>query len=135
MKNIERINWEIKLHLDFETDEVSDWYHTFWGLYKHRIHLFIALCSVLSIWAYPIENYVVIRSKKHNDWSEIEWYFILQVHNNEARVPHKKIDWTQISYYLPNKYWDECNFAGTKEKADKWDWHTSDDVLDRLLKI
>ncbi len=103
---------------------ISDWYHTFWELYKHRIHLFIALCSILMQIAIDSEKYI-IKSKKHFDWSEFEWWFIIQI---ETTL------W-QISYHLPSEYWDKCDFIKTEEKANEWDWHTSDDVLERLLKF
>lgn len=103
-------------------NNVSDWYHTFWELYKHRIHLFIALCK-------PIKNNddecSVIKSKKHFDWSEFEWWFIIQMETPA---------W-QISYHLPNEYWNECYFIETVDKANEWDWHDSNAVLERLLLI
>lgn len=103
------------LGLNDKTEDISDGYHTFWELYKHRIHLFIALCKSLN------NNYVIIKSKKHHDW-----WFIIQ-------IKHKNV-W-QISYHLPNSYWDKCKFILSVVEADEWDWHTSDDVLERLLKI
>ena len=110
---------ELSKEWRIDTDNISDWYHTFWELYKHRIHLFIALCKSLN------RNYSIIKSKKHFDWSEYEWWFIVQL---ETPV------W-QISYHLPNEYWDKCDFIQTVDRANEWDWHTSDDVLERLLLI
>lgn len=113
----QRINLEIK-ETGLDTNNISDWYHTFWELYKHRIHLFIALCKFANV-------ITVIKSKKHNDGSEFEGWFIIQMKTEE---------W-QISYHLPNEYWDICSFITNVEIADEWDGHTSDDVLERLLKI
>lgn len=109
-----------------DTNLVSDGYHTFWELYKHRIHLFVAFCKQIQERndEYPTLS-KVIKSRKHFDWSEFEWWFIIQLETSE---------W-QISYHLPNEYWYKCDFIETKERANKWDWHTSDDVLERLLKI
>lgn len=98
------------------TNNISDWYHTFWELYKHRIHLFIALCNIY-------KN--CYKSKKHNDWSCYDWWFILQLETDK---------W-QISYHLPMEYWNKCNSAKELELANKWDWHNSEDVLYRLLNI
>ena len=109
-------------------DKITDWYHTFWELYKHRIHLFIALCKAYNDCdraSFCLPDYRCIKSKKHFDESEFEWWFIIQLESKE---------W-QISYHLPNEYWDKCEFIKTVEKANKWDWHTSDDVLERLLKL
>jgi len=113
-----------------DTNDISDSYHTFWELYKHRIHNFMAVCKL----SMELEQVVserrdrwfdCIKSKKHDDWSTWEWWFIMQLETKE---------W-QISYHLPEEYWDKCPFAEEKELANKWDKHTSDDVLDRLLKI
>ena len=111
----------------FDINNISDWYHTFWELYKHRIHLFIALCRILLEKNVMLSKDInkIIKSKKHFNWSEMEWWFIIQIETKE---------W-QISYHLPNKYWDECRYIDIIEKANEWDWHTSDDVLDRLLLI
>lgn len=109
-----------------DTNGISDWFHTFWELYAHRIHLFIALCSQIQKrnCEYPTLN-SILKSKKHFDWSEYDWWFIIQM---------ETAHW-QISYHLPNEYWDKCDFIFTAEKANKWDWHDSNDVLDRLLLI
>lgn len=126
--NTKQINEEIKKLQD--TKPVSDWYHTFWELYKHRFHLYIALAKMYkeSIQWHEYARRVV-RSKVHEDWLNVweEWgMFLLVLHTNE---------W-QISYHLDKEYWDQCDFAITEEKAvTKFDGHTSDDVLERLLKI
>jgi len=106
------------------TVDISDGYHTFWELYKHRFHLYIALCEKMKFcW------HRVVRSKIHEDWLDVwkEWgMFLLCVHT---------LEW-QISYHLDNEYWDKCSFAQTEEKATtQFDWHTSEDVLERLLKL
>ena len=119
-KEASRINKIIKGSW-VNTDLISDWYHTFWELYKHRIHLFIALCKTCT----SKELVTIIKSKLHNDHSEFEWWFIIQM----------KTEFWQISYHLPNEYWDICNFITTTDIADERDWHTSDDVLERLLKL
>lgn len=111
-----------------DRNDISDWYHTFWELYKHRIHLFIALCKAYKDCdraSFCLSDYRSIKSKKHFDGSEFEWWFIIQL----------ETEYWQISYHLPNEYWDKCDFITIAEKANEWDWHTSDDVLERLLKF
>ena len=120
---------EIKEHW-MNIGDISDWYHTFWELYKHRFHLYIALCkSIYESNTFDWFHIKAIRSKVHEDWLNVwkEWWmFLLVLHTDE---------W-QISYHIDNEYWDKCDFAITEEKATiKWDWHTSDDVLERLLNI
>lgn len=136
-KITEAINYQIEKEKEVVTDDISDGYHTFWELYKHRIHNFIALCRTkveLEIRKKETAEiceteyrrwFGVLKSKLHYDGSEFKGWFLMQL-----ETPY----W-QISYHLPNKYWDICKFAETSDKANKWDWHTADDVLERLLKI
>lgn len=117
-----------------DTEDISDWYHSFWELYKHRFHLYIALCKSIQEWnrsEYGFSEYTVIRSRIHKDWLNVwaDWkMFLLMMVNDET--------WEQISYHLDNEYWEKCDFAKTELIATReWDGHTSEDVLDRLLKI
>jgi hypothetical protein len=41
----------------------------------------------------------------------------------------------QISYHLPDKYWNETSMVSTLDKAPEWDGHTSTDVLERLKQL
>lgn len=122
-------SWSNKAGQEFKTDNISDWYHTFWELYKHRIHLYIALCRNKSRINRLKGSYKCIRSKIHEDGLNVweEWGMFLMV----LHTPY----W-QISYHLDKEYWDKCDFAETEEKAKtKFDGHSSNDVLERLLKI
>lgn len=122
-----QITW-LAVEKTWDRSKMSDWYHTFWELYDHRIALYIALCRyAYFLWEELdwVSNKPVVRSHKHDDWTSMPWWFILQFES----------DVWQISYHLPEKYWDKCSFAETKELANKWDGHTSEDVLDRLLKF
>jgi hypothetical protein len=118
------INDMIKIE-GVDTNKISDGYHTFGELYEHRIELFIAL-------VYCADEYLLgrlggaWRSKKHDDGSEWDGWFIMGIGADEGK---------QITYHLPNKYWDRCDFVETLERAPKWDGHSSDDVLERLRKI
>lgn len=134
MTNIVNETIESFIRIDnFNPKNVSDWYHTFWELYEHRHHLFIALCDKIIA---DMNNdakpyctvYQVSKSKVHHDWLDVWnkwWMFIIQLETRE---------W-QISYHIPNEYWEVCSFIDTLEKANKWDNHTSNDVLQRLLLI
>lgn len=110
---------KVELSIEDWKIQVSDGYHTFDELYEHRYRLFIVLCNQLKI------AYKVIKSRLHYDWSKYEWWFIMQTYTRE---------WKQISYHLPNRLRDLAK-CREMEKADKRDWHTSDDVLTRLLEL
>lgn len=120
MKIEEIINGLITISSAVRTNEISDGYHTFGELYEHRIVLFIALCGVL---VHTQSPWPVWKSKKHADGTEMEGWFIMGIHKEAGQ---------QISYHLPNRFWDKCEFVETLETAPEWDGHTSDDVLNRL---
>jgi len=41
----------------------------------------------------------------------------------------------QITYHLPESLWGKTDFADTLEKAPQYDYHTSNDVLNRLMDL
>ena len=91
--------------------QVSDGYHTFDELYEHRNLLFINYCllRIPASWVKVAEDY--------------PGYFCLY-----TGTPHG-----QISYHIPNKY--RYLVEGIiHEKPGVWDGHTSQDVIDRLIK-
>lgn len=123
MTREEEINKIIKDE-KLDTNKISDGYHTFGDLYDHRIRLFITVCKIkaqTSFW-----NPDIWRSKKNSEGEEWEGWFLLGVNKSKGN---------QITYHLPNKYWEETNFAETIPKAESFDGHTSADVLERLKKL
>jgi len=127
-----------------ETMEASDGYHTFTELYDHRVTLFIALCKnrhYLNKLAPKVQyndkeqGTVTIlpcdvwRSKRHSD-GELCFgtgtQFIMGIGKAKGQ---------QITYHIPIERWEETNFAETLDQAPEWDGHTSNDVLDRLIKL
>lgn len=105
------------------TNLISDGYHTFGELYEHRIVLFMKLCDYVSC---SVINHEVWKSKKHSDGSAWDGWFILGITTDDDK---------QITYHLPDSYWDECEFAMTLEHAPEFDGHTSADVLERLKSL
>lgn len=131
-KEIKEINIIPNIEMDWkkiDTNNISDGYHTFWELYEHRALLFMALWNAITGNSYDWHECKFIKSKIHEDWFNVweEWgMFLLCLH-----LP----DWKQISYHLDKKYWDECIYADTEYQAEiPFDWHTSEDVLKRLIK-
>ena len=97
--------------------EVSDGYHTFDELYEFRKLYNAAFFNFLA------ENEHVHKSKKHSDGEECfggGWFIVI------ADLPTG-----QISNHYELKDWDlfKCE---ERELADKWDGHTSKDVMERL---
>jgi len=96
-----------------ETSQVSDGYHTFDELYKHRHLLFFALLIQHSSNAY--------KSRLHYDGSSYEGWFIAGC----------DLFTEPIAYHLPNSIWDLCPVR-TVERAPEWDGHTSNDLVDHV---
>lgn len=106
-----------------DTNEISDGYHTFGELYRHRNELFIALC--LQLFRDPCAP-EVWRSETHSDGSTDEGWFLLGIGTEKGK---------QITYHLPISYWDKCAFAAIYSQAPEYDGHTSADVLQRLKNL
>lgn len=118
-----------ELHGDkFNTNNISDGYHTFGELYEHRIGLFIALCKMAADWNTDLarNKSYVWRSKKHSDGTEYIGWFLLGIGKDKSN---------QITYHLPISKWDETDFAETLKQAPEFDGHTSADVLERLKQL
>lgn len=62
------------------------------------------------------------KSKKHNDGSEYEGYFVAGM----------KLPTGDISYHIIDKFWDLLSNVKELQNSPQWDGHTSDDVLNRL---
>lgn len=107
-------------HLD--TNQISDGYHTFGELYEHRIANYLVVCACMCLAG---KGYVW-RTLKHSDGSHWEGWFVLGISHSKGK---------QITYHLPMKYWESCEFVEIVEKAPEFDGHTSEDVLDRLALL
>lgn len=115
------------LEFEGEAESVSDLYHTFGELYEHRCLLWIMSLRYFDISHRQLElPRCIWRSQKHSDGSEYEGWFVLGYGIDKGE---------QITYHLPLKYWDMCNFAQTLDRAFEFDGHTSADVLERLKKL
>jgi hypothetical protein len=95
----------------FDTNLISDGYHTFGELYEHRIALFIALCR--------FNAHYCFRTPEKDGW------FILGINTDRSK---------QITYHLPASKLSEVEFAEVLQDY-KFDGHTSADVLERLKSL
>lgn len=98
--------------------KISDGYHTFDELYAHRSALLIALMRQLPEMSW--------RSRIKDDSASFPGWFLAGI-----GLPSG-----MITYHLANRYWEELDDSGihTLPSAPKWDGHTPDDVITRLLK-
>ena len=120
-------------HPNVEKGNVSDGYHTFDDLYKHRIILFIALCRniqqahLLSFISHLEEQASPVwRSRKHSDGSSMVGWFIMGVGYKHGE---------QVTYHIADEYWGQTNFAKELPAAPEWDGHNSDDVINRIMQL
>jgi hypothetical protein len=109
-EDVRKISEEINILCSGHRGELSDGYHTFNELYRHRITLFIYI------------------AKKHAEcggsvyrFHHYEGWFCLGLETEHG----------QISYHIPKSQWEKCDFAGY-ERQPEFDGHTSEDVLRRL---
>ena len=107
------------------TGETSDGYHTFNELYEFR-KLYNAI--IFNDWGTHLDSpmYEVHKSKKHNDGELCfggGWFIVM------AHLPDG-----DISNHYEMKDWDLFWGVTEREKADKWNGHTSKDVLKTLKK-
>lgn len=112
------------------TIEVSDGYHTMTELYQHRIALFCALCKVYDGYITSLQSRVTCyKSKLHHDGTMFDDSFIVQM---IVKQLDGKIE--QISYHIPIEYWDKFKLM-TLEHGFEWDGHSSNDVIERLMRL
>ena len=98
--------------------EISDGYHTFNELYKHRNWLFINFCYMCQLY----HHNTVYRYKTEEGW------FVLMVTASNDKV--------QMSYHLPIDLWEYCDFALDDATASKiFNGHNSADVLAILMML
>lgn len=111
--DLEKVNKHIQ-QLEYKGN-VSDGYHTFEELYHHRMILFSIVCGN--------EKWRSWKSKKHNDGTMFDDYFIVGITTDEG-------DYT-YHYHMDN--WD---YFDVKEidYAPKWDGHKPKDIT-RLLSL
>ena len=95
--------------------DVSDGHHTFKELYFHRMVLFAAVLKAHREKAW--------KSKKHNDGTMYDDYFVVGVETPEG----------SFSYHYHVDYWSyfDCREVAF---APPWDGHTPEDV-ERLLLL
>lgn len=113
------------------TNLISDGYHTFGELYEHRIELWVQYCRLMvamgtTLQARAYIDVEVWRSKLHSDGSSFDGWFVLGIGKDAG---------DQMTYHLPMKHWERCEFAETLERAPEFDGHTSADVLKRLAAL
>jgi hypothetical protein len=98
--------------------QISDGYHTFDELYEHRFELWMAICRNLR------RDIAVYKSRVQSDGTSYPGWFLLAMGTKAG---------SQISYHLPNRLWDACDFE--EMMPPPFDGHTSADVLERLRTL
>ena len=95
--------------------KISDGFHTFDELYAHRIILFICIMKMNKLISW--------KSKVHSDGEPVwKGWFVAGINLPSG----------QITYHIPENFWDLLDSIDTLAKAPDFDGHTSDDVIRRL---
>ena len=109
----EEIQKEI-LRLDNKGD-LSDGYHSYNELYKHRMILFSIICNQ--------NQEVTWKSRLHHDGTMFDGYFIVGINTPQG----------QFTYHYQMEYWVLFDVKEL-DKAPEYDGHTPDDI-DRLYSL
>lgn len=96
--------------------EASDSYHSFDELYAHRIMLFLVLMNQ--------NKAIAWKSRKNKEGDVWEGWF----------VGGLELSTGQITYHIPDEFWDVLNGVEEKERSI-WDGHVSNDVISRLKEF
>ena len=111
---IEKINNEIKEYKNRtknSADDISDGYHTFGDLYKHRTYL-LALAMIHLPYAW--------KARKHEDGTMFDGMFIVGFPTPNGMV----------TYHCDNEYWNDFKIPEIPH-APHFDGYSDADVLDR----
>lgn len=122
MKQLDLVQSEIEDLSPMETELLSDGFHTFKELYEFRKVYNAALFNAWSREGF----YDTYKSKMHNDGELCfggGWFIV------GAKLPSG-----QITNHYEMKDWDLFH-CREEDRADKWDGHTAQDVLERLKSI
>jgi len=130
-RTIGKPEWEEIFLSESNSLEVSDGYHTMSELYEHRYALFYALVKIYDNYKTPLGSHVTCwKSKLHDDGSMFEggWFIVgMMIAKLDSTRDH-------ITYHYPIEWWDKFNIMELKN-APKWDGHTSQDVIERLMNL
>ena len=111
-----------EIEIDCETGQVSDGYHTFDELYEHRCLLWALLINSFDEYALPGDAFKTRKNDKGEEWPG---WFIAGI---------QTVKYGQVTYHLPDKYWDLV-WAPEFERNADYDGHTAADVTQRLAQL
>lgn len=100
-----------------DIENISDGFHTFEELYHHRAVLFSIVCNM-----FPDKAW---KSKYHYEGDMFEDMFIVGIDTPEGQATY---------HYYIRPYWDLFKVKEL-DKAPPWDKHTSQEAINRLLKL
>lgn len=114
----------------------TDSYHTMDELYQHRHALFCALVKIYDNYITPLGTTVKCwKSKLHDDGTMFDDSFIVGMTLKRIEFdPNANIVYKFITYHLPLSWWDKFKIMEL-DRAPKWDGHSSEDVIERLLEL
>ena len=112
--------------LSDENEDLKDEHHTMQELYDFRL-MYNAL--LFNEWNKNRDDIEVYKSKRHDDnnipFDDEDWFIVVAI------LPNGK----QITNHYHIDYWDYFHIKEYPKVKDKFDGHTSGDVLDRLKEL
>lgn len=128
--NLEIVNYTVQ-QLGEEKELVSDGFHTFKELYEIRLAYNVALFNELYLknqdTGWQENPYEVHKSWRHYDGELCfggGWFIVV------AQLPSG-----QISNHYEAIHWDKFRIPETEKALFEYDGHTTNDVIERLIKL
>lgn len=103
---------------NINTDNVSDGYHTFGELYKHRAGLFATICNL-----FPDLSW---KSKQHEDGSMFSGMFIVGINTPKGQASY---------HYDIDPYWSWFDNVREVKFAPHYDGYSDDESLERIMSL
>lgn len=100
------------------TDNISDGYHTFGELYKHRAGLFATICNM-----FPELSW---KSLKHEDGSMFPDMFIVGINTPKGPASY---------HYDYDPYWEWFDNVKQIDRAPHYDGYSDDESLKRVMSL
>ena len=104
---------------NYSVGKISDRYHTFDELYKHRAMLF---CSLLMTSTF---RSIAWKSLLHSDGTMFDGMFIVGVNTDDGQATY---------HYDINPYWSMFKNIKELDRAPEFDGHTPDQAIDRIYR-
>lgn len=131
MANFLEVQFDVDGLNEFERSKISDGSHTFDELYRHRCSLFSILINNLAAVGANANVYGFFKTKVHSDGTKLDDWFLCGIYRKDHKDGNNGF-YEQITYHLPNSYWNKVNVIAFDIAPIEFDGHNSNKTIERL---